>query len=225
MTWFINTLMSSIGKKALMALTGIFLMLFLVVHLIGNLQLFRNDGGEAYNIYSYFMTHQPVIKLVSYLLYASILLHIIISGYITLQNRKARPVGYAVNGAGATSTWSSRNMGILGSLIFIFLVIHLQNFWYKMHWEMEPTVKYNGNEYKDLYTEVVFAFQNPWIAGLYVISMIGLAYHLIHGFNSTFQTLGIQHRKYSPALKFIGVLFAILVPLLFAVMPVYFYFR
>ncbi len=225
MTWLIKTLMSSIGRKVLMALTGIFLMLFLVVHLIGNFQLFRDDGGEAYNIYSYFMTHQPVIKIVSYLLYASTFLHVFISGYITIQNLRARPVGYAVNESSANSAWSSRNMGILGSIILIFLVIHLQNFWYKMHWGMDPTVIYRGVKYKDLYTEVVYAFQNPWISGLYVIGMIGLAYHLLHGFQSTFQTLGIEHRKYTPALKFIGAVFAILVPVLFAIMPIYFYFR
>ena len=225
MTWLIKTLMSSIGRKVLMALTGIFLILFLIVHLIGNFQLFKNDGGEAYNIYSYFMTHQPVIKIVSYLLYASTILHVLISGYITIQNRRARPMGYAVNDSSANSAWSSRNMGILGSIILIFLVIHLQNFWYKMHWGMEPTVIYDGVKYKDLYTEVVYAFQNPWISGLYVIGMAGLAYHLLHGFQSTFQTLGIEHRKYSPALKFLGALFAILVPVLFALMPLYFYFR
>jgi succinate dehydrogenase / fumarate reductase, cytochrome b subunit len=225
MNWLINTLVSSIGRKVLMALTGIFLIIFLLVHLAGNLQLFKDDGGEAFNLYSYFMTHQPVIKTVSYLLYTSILLHVFISGYITLLNMRARPVGYAVNGSSANSTWSSRNMGILGSIIFIFLAIHLQNFWYKMHWKMEPTVFYKGVQYKDLYTEVVYAFQNPWISALYVVGMIGLAYHLLHGFQSSFQTLGIEHKKYTPVLKALGMIFSILVPALFAVMPLYFYFR
>ena len=225
MNWLLKTLSSTIGRKVLMALTGIFLVLFLMVHLAGNLQLFKDDGGEAFNLYSYFMTHFLLIKLISYLLYASILLHIIISGYITWENYKARPVGYSVNNQSDNSTWSSRNMGILGSLIFIFLAIHLQNFWYKMHWQMDATVVYKGVKYKDLYTEVVYAFHNPWIVGLYVIGMIGLAYHLLHGFQSSFQTLGIHHQKYSSLIKVVGVLFAIIVPALFAIMPIYFFFR
>ena len=225
MNWLLKTLSSTIGRKILMALTGLFLIMFLIVHLAGNLQLFRDDGGKAFNLYSYFMTHQPVIKIISYLLYVSILLHVIVSGWITWMNYKARPVGYAVNNQSVNSTWSSRNMGILGSLVFIFLAIHLQNFWYKMHWHMEPTVIYNGEKYKDLYTQVIYAFQNPWIVGLYVVGMIGLAYHLLHGFQSAFQTLGLQHNKYTPFIKAVGFLFAIIVPALFAIMPLYFFFR
>ena len=90
---------------------------------------------------------------------------------------------------------------------------------------MEPTVFYKGVQYKDLYTEVVYAFQNPWISGLYIVGMIGLAYHLLHGFQSSFQTLGFEHKKYTPVLKVLGIIFSILVPALFALMPLYFYFR
>ena len=225
MNWLLKTLSSTIGRKILMALTGLFLIMFLIVHLAGNMQLFKDDGGKAFNLYTYFMTHFVVIKIISYLLYICILLHVIISGWITWMNYKARPVGYAVNNQSVNSTWSSRNMGILGSLIFIFLAIHLQNFWYKMHWKMEPTVVYNGEKYKDLYTQVIYAFQNPWIVGIYVVGMIGLAYHLVHGFQSAFQTLGLQHYKYTPLIKVIGILFAIIVPALFAIMPLYFFFR
>lgn len=225
MNWFYNTLTSTIGRKVLMALTGLFLILFLIVHLAGNMQLFEPDGGEAYNRYTFFMTHNPVIKLVSYILYISILLHVILSVYITFKNWQSRPVGYAVNNRSANSAWSSRNMGLLGTLIFIFMAIHLQNFWYRMHWGMEASVMYNGVKYKDLYTEVLYAFQNPWIVGLYVIGMAGLGYHLVHGFQSTFQTLGMEHRKYTPLVKVLGFLFAIIVPALFALMPIYFYFR
>ncbi len=225
MNWLLKTFSSSVGRKVLMALTGLFLILFLIVHVAGNLQLFENDGGRAFNLYSHFMTHNPLIEIIAYVLYFCILLHVIMSVYITWQNYKARPVGYAVNNQSVNSTWSSRNMGLLGSLVFIFLVVHLQNFWYKVHWHMVPIVSYNGSRYEELYTQVVYAFSNPWIVGLYVIGMVALAYHLLHGFQSAFQTLGLNHRKYSTIIKVIGVLFAIIVPALFAYMPLYFFFR
>ena len=104
MNWLLKTLSSTIGRKILMALTGLFLIMFLIVHLAGNMQLFKDDGGRAFNLYSHFMTHQPVIKIISYLLYASILLHVIISAWITWMNYKARPVGYAVNNQSVNST-------------------------------------------------------------------------------------------------------------------------
>ncbi len=225
MNWFLKTLSSSIGRKVLMALTGIFLILFLIVHVAGNLQLFNDDGGRAFNLYSHFMTNNPIIMIIAYVLYICLLLHIIMSAYITWQNYKARPVGYAVNNQSVNSTWSSRNMGFLGSLVFIFLVVHLQNFWYKVHWHMVPTVTYNGTQYEDLYTQVIYAFQNLWIVILYVIGMVALAYHLVHGFQSSFQTLGLNHRKYTIIIKVVGVLFAIIVPALFAAMPLYFFFK
>ncbi len=225
MSWLYKTFSSSIGRKVLMALTGIFLILFLIVHLAGNLQLFRDDGGKAFNLYSHFMTSQPIIEIIAYILYICILLHVFMSAYITWMNYKARPVGYSVNNQSVNSTWSSRNMGLLGTAILIFLAIHLQNFWYQVHWGKEAHVTYNGVQYVDLYTQVLYAFQNPWIVGLYVLGMIGLSYHLLHGFQSSFQTLGLNHKKYTPAIKVIGVLFAILVPVLFAMMPLYFFFR
>lgn len=133
MSWFSNAMSSTLGKKVLMALTGLFLITFLIVHLIGNFQLLADDGGKSFNIYAKFMTTNPVIKTTSYILYATFLVHIIWSVILTLQNRKSRPIGYAET-AGNNSTWSSRNMGILGTIILIFLIIHLRNFWYEMHW-------------------------------------------------------------------------------------------
>lgn len=205
-----------------MALTGLFLILFLVVHLIGNLQLLKSDEGHAFNIYAQFMTSNPLIKAISWVNYAFILIHIIWSIILTRRNRRARgSEGYAVNRN--SSHWTSRNMGILGTFIFIFLVIHLRSFWYEMHWGGIPTSTYDGEQYKNLYAVVDKAYADIWFVILYVVSMALLAFHLFHGFGSAFQTLGWNHVKYNPLIKFIGVAFAIIVPALFALIPVYMY--
>lgn len=205
-----------------MALTGLFLILFLVVHLIGNLQLLKSDSGEAFNIYAQFMTSNPLIVVISYVNYAFILIHIVWSVMLTRRNRAARgPVGYALNKN--SSQWTSRNMGILGTFIFIFLVIHLRGFWYEMHWGGIPTAQYDGKEYKDLYAVVAVAYSQIGYVLLYVVSMALLAFHLFHGFGSAFQTLGLNHVKYNPVIKFIGVAFAVIVPALFALIPIYMY--
>jgi len=220
MNWFTNLLSSTLGRKLLMALTGLFLILFLIVHLIGNLQLLKNDGGEAFNIYAQFMTSNPLIKIVSYLNYTFILVHIVWAILLSRKNREARgDVRYAVNKN--SSDWTSRNMGILGTLIFIFLVIHLKGFWYEMHWGGIATANYEGKEVKDLYAVVVAAYAQPWYVLVYVVSMLILAFHLWHGFASAFQTLGLNHLKYNPVIKVVGRAFAILVPALFALIPIW----
>lgn len=142
MSNFAQTLSSSLGKKLIMSLTGLFLCTFLIVHLIGNIQLFKDDGGQAFNAYSYFMTHFPPIKIVSYLLYASIIIHAVYALVLTIRNRKARPIGYASYNGGASSPWNSRNMGILGTILLIFLVVHMTNFWAQYHWGDLPYAKY-----------------------------------------------------------------------------------
>jgi len=224
MNWFTNFLSSTIGRKFLMALTGLFLILFLVVHLAGNLQLLKADEGHAFNVYAQFMTSNPVIKTISYVNYAAILLHIVWAIILTVRNKSARgPQGYAVSRN--SSHWTSRNMGILGTLIFIFLVIHLRGFWYEMHWGGIPTKNYDGADVKDLYAVVDFAYQNEWFVIFYVASMAFLAFHLVHGFASAFQTLGLNHIKYNGVIKFVGVAFAIIVPALFALIPIYMYFN
>lgn len=217
---------SSLGRKYLMALTGLFLCTFLIVHLIGNLQLFANDGGEAFNKYTYFMTHNPLIKIVAYVNYALILLHVIDGFMLTIANRKARPVNYAYVDASKNSIWASRNMGILGTIILVFIVVHMGDFWFEMKFGTVPTVEYgDGIIYKDLYLEVTEAFQTGWYSALYVISMVAIGFHLFHGFQSAFQTIGLNHHKYTPAIKFVGTfLFAVLIPAGFASIPVYFFF-
>lgn len=259
-----QTFNSSLGKKLIMSLTGLFLSLFLVVHLSGNLQLFKADNGQGFNEYSYFMTHFPPVKVVSYLLYLSIVIHAVYALILTLKNRKARPVAYAHTNE-APASWSSKNMGILGSVLLLFIVIHMGNFWFSYHkdeWfknhdgpkmaykeyrtdlktglqlsavELPPGdyeyAKYtDGNvqivQAKDLQQQVVIAFSSPLYVLFYVIAMAALAYHLYHGFQSGFQSIGWNHRRYTPVIQFVGKwFFAIIIPLGFAAMPVIYYFQ
>lgn len=247
---------SSIGKKLIMSLTGIFLCLFLVVHLIGNLQLFKDDAGLAFNKYAYFMTHFTPIKVVSYLLYASVIVHVIYAILLSMKNKAARPIGYAKYDGQANSKWNSRNMGILGTVILVFLATHMSNFWWKFHNDEVPYIEYRtdlatgqttarelqASEFhdyqetvennvqivkaRDLYKQVDFAFQNVALVALYVVAMAALAFHLIHGFQSAFQTLGFNHRRYIGIVRAIGVwVFGVLIPIGFAMMPLFFFFK
>ncbi len=225
MSWFTQALSSTIGRKLVMSLTGLFLVTFLVVHASGNALMFKGDDGEAFNLYAQFMTTNPLIKMASYILYSGILLHVFYALYLSVYNKNARPVGYAVAHAEQNSTWKSRNMGILGTIVLIFLVIHLRSFWYEMKFGDVPLVNYAGVEVRDLYSVMEAAFSQWWYVLLYVLAMVGLSYHLAHGFWSAFQTLGLQHKKYSPLIKNAGYVFAIVVPLLFAAMPVYIYIK
>ena len=224
MSWFTQALSSTIGKKVVMSLTGLFLITFLIVHVSGNALLFKDDGGEAFNLYAQFMTTNPLIKMASYILYTGILLHIIYSLILSVYNKRARPTGYVMAKPNQNSSWKSRNMGILGTIVLIFLIIHLRAFWYEMKFGDIPIVNYAGVEVRDLYTLMLRAFSQEWYVIFYVLAMAGMGFHLAHGFWSAFQTLGLQHKKYSPLIKNFGYIFAVVVPLLFAIMPVYLYF-
>ncbi|NDU93784.1 succinate dehydrogenase cytochrome b subunit [Spirosoma terrae] len=222
MAWVIQTLSSSLGRKVIMSLTGLFLSSFLIVHMAGNLQLFKGDNGRAFNEYTYFMTHNPLIITISYLLYTSILVHALMAWVLTRHNQASRPVKYAYSKPEANSAWSSRNMGILGTILLLFIIIHMRTFWFEMHFGAVPMAEYDGKQYKDLYVVVKEAFSQWWYVLLYVICMIAMGYHLSHGFQSGFQTLGIRHKKYTPLIEFIGTyFFAIIVPAIFAAMPIY----
>ncbi|MBC7568252.1 MAG: succinate dehydrogenase cytochrome b subunit [Spirosoma sp.] len=222
MAWVTQTLSSSLGRKVVMSLTGLFLSTFLIVHMAGNLQLFKDDGGRAFNEYTYFMTHNPLIITVSYLLYTSILVHALMALILTRHNQASRPVRYAYSHPEANSLWSSRNMGILGTVLLLFIIIHMRTFWYEMHFGSVPMAEYDGKQYKDLYAVVKVAFAEWWYVLLYVISMVAIGFHLAHGFQSGFQTMGIRHPKYTPIIETIGTyFFAIIIPVAFAAMPVY----
>lgn len=227
MKWIIQLLTSSIGQKLIMSLTGIFLILFLIVHLVGNLQLLAHDNGESFNIYAAFMSHNPFIRVISIGLYAFILLHSIQGIALWLTNRKAKG-GYSSKGKVAGANWASRNMALLGVLIFAFLCIHMGDFWVKMRFtDSLPMVTYAGHAapVEDIFSRVHVAFQNVWIVLIYVVGVIALAFHLVHGFQSAFQTLGLSHKKYTPIINGIGWLYAILFPLGFAILPLYHYFN
>jgi succinate dehydrogenase / fumarate reductase cytochrome b subunit len=205
-----------------MALTGLFLCLFLVGHLLGNLQLFipGEEGRLQFNAYAHFMTHFPLVKILSYLTYFSILFHAIDGFMLTIKNRASRPVKYAYSRPDKNSKWASRNMAFLGTVLLLFIILHMRSFWFEMHWGPLGTDS-AGN--RDLYTLVVASFKEWWFVLFYVLCMISLAYHLSHGFSSAFQSLGIRHQKYTPAIKAFGMGFAILVPFLFAAICVYLY--
>jgi succinate dehydrogenase / fumarate reductase cytochrome b subunit len=206
----------SIIKKVIMSLTGLFLISFLIVHLSGNLLLFKDDGGAAFNAYAKFMSTNPIIGIMEYGLAAGFLFHIIDGIILTIQNRKARPVQYAVQKSSPASSWPARNMGISGSIILIFLIIHLKNFFVEH--------RLLGNE-TPMYDLVAQAFANPLYSIFYVVSMVLLGLHLAHGFSSAFQTLGLRHKSYFWLIRLVGLIFSIVVPAGFASMPIYFLFK
>lgn len=260
MSWLTQTVSSSIGKKLIMALTGLFLCTFLIVHVTGNLQLFKEDQGLSFNTYTVFMTTNPFIKTISYGLYAFILIHAFDGLYLAYKNRQARGAkGYAT--VNNQSTWASRNMGILGTIIMVYLVVHMGDFWYEYKFGHLPFKEYtidlsegkiletrrmpdgfmlnskieerlsDDNKsktviVKDLYREAESSFANPLLVLFYVLSMAALSFHLVHGFRSAWQTLGANHPKYNPLFNFLGLwVFAIIIPIAFAAMPVYFYLK
>lgn len=226
-------LKSSIAKKYAMAATGLFLCLFLAGHLAGNLQLFlaEADGGRKFNEYAKFMTTFPAVKVLSYLTYLSVLFHMVDGIVLSVQNKRARPVRYAMEKASVNAGWSSRNMMLLGTIVLVFLVTHMQNFWWQMHFgEVGIQVLEDGTEVKDLY-KVVAAFFNPemnrWALpaiGFYLLGQFALGFHLWHGFSSGFQSMGLRHPRYTMIVEGLGKAFSVVVPALFSAIVVFLYF-
>lgn len=224
MSWVTTFFTSSIGRKLIMSLSGLFLITFLVVHLIGNLQLLYNDGGQAFNLYAQFMTTNPFIKFTSYGLYAGILLHAIQGFILWRKNATSRPQKYAV-ASKTTSSFTSRNMGWFGTIIFVFIILHMVQFWLQMKMGTTEMVPYDGVVVKDLYRLVSGAFANPLYVIFYVISMAVIGMHLWHGFGSAFQTLGLNHKKYTPFINTLGKIYSVVIPLLFAIIPIWMFFN
>lgn len=218
MSWLTNTLSSSLGKKLIMGLTGLFLISFLIVHCGINACIFVNDGGETFNAAAEFMAHNLFIRVSEIVLFLGLILHAADGLMLWAQNNKKRPVAYAMV-SGETSTWYSRSMGLLGTLLLIFLILHLRHFWFVSRLTDEIT---SGKE--TLFGEMKEVFQHLWIVIVYVLGCISLAYHLLHGFKSAFQTLGLNHPKYMPLIKNIGIIYSILIPFIFALMPIAMYF-
>ena len=215
-------MLSTLSRKMLMCLTGLFLSFFLLIHFLGNLQLFLppEQAHLQFNTYSHFLSGNILIKMVSYILYACIILHAADGLIITLKNKKSGG-SYASEKRGRASKWYSRNMGILGTLILIFLVIHFQNFWFVYKFG-NPPLDDNGN--KDLYILVVTVFREWWYVIIYVVSMGALCYHLIHGIHSAARTLGLYHPKFVKWFKTAGIVYSIIISIGFALMPVYVFF-
>lgn len=211
-------LQSSIGKKLVMGLTGFFLISFLIVHCLLNSFIFFNDGGLLFNEGAKFMAENPIIRIMEIVLFIGLVLHMVQALVLTLHNRKARPVKYAVTNGKANSKWYSRSMGILGSLLLIFLVVHLANFWVKSRFTGLPGQDANGNE--NLYAVMLEVFKNPFIILVYLLGVFSLAFHLLHGFPSAFQTMGWNHPKYNPLIVKVGTVFSIGISLIFALMPI-----
>ena len=213
---------STIFRKTLAGLSGFFLVLFLLGHLLGNLQLFipGEDGQKQFNEYALFMTTNPAVKILSVLTYSSIILHTVLTLFLVFQSSNARDVKYLQSSGNANSTWGSKNMAVLGTLILVFIVIHMKSFWYEMHFGVIGLDPW-GN--KDLHTVTVTAFNELWYVLFYVLSMVVLAIHLKHGVESVFQTLGIKTRRYVSLIHKVAYGFALIVPAAFASIPIYLY--
>jgi len=219
---------SSIVKKLWMALTGLFLILFLVVHAGINAMIFFNDEGATFNQWAHFMGTNVLIRTAEIGLFIGFIVHIVDGLMLYFQNRKARPVRYARENAGVSSKWYSRSMALLGTLILLFLVLHMAHFWVKTRvTELsvdQKAVLIDGHLYENLYAEMDMVFQSPLVVVIYVLGCLALLYHLLHGFRSAFQTLGIGQHKYKGAIAVAGDAFSVIICALFASMPVAMYF-
>ena len=234
MTWK-QVFTSSVGKKLVMGFTGIFLVLFLIVHVGLNACIWAaaydpTDQGQMFNKAAHFMGSNVLPRILEIGLFAGFFLHIFQGYLLTLENRKKRSIGYDVAYADG-SKWYSRSMAILGTLLLMFLVMHIYHFWTPSRLGGMGTVQpleevyYNGIKHHNLYAEMRDVFVgNTLIVALYVLACGSLAYHLLHGFQSAFKTIGIHNKKINGLIHSVGVGFSIIVPLLFALMPLSFYF-
>jgi len=217
MTWK-EVFTSSVGKKLVMSFTGIFLILFLVVHVGLNACIWANDGGTMFNAGAHFMGANIVPRILEIGLFAGLILHIIQGLTLELSNRSKRGIDYAVSYSKG-SKWYSRSMGLLGTIVLLFLILHLYNFWL-------PNRVHQGfllGEEINLYDKMKEVFSELWVVVIYVLGCISLGYHLAHGFQSAFRTLGVHNKRYNAIFTTLGYGFAIIVPLAFALMPISFY--
>jgi succinate dehydrogenase / fumarate reductase cytochrome b subunit len=216
---------SALIKKYWMALTGLFLITFLVVHAAVNAMIFFNDGGVTFNKWAHFMGTNLIIRTLEIVLFIGLIVHIVDGLMLARENRAARPKDYVYANHNANSKWYSRSMAILGILILLFLIVHLANFWVKSRHiigSLEPYgVDAAGQE--NLFALMAEVFSYPLVVVVYVLGCFSLFWHLLHGFKSAFQSLGLNHRRYNGLIAGVGTAFSIIVPLLFASMPVSMY--
>lgn len=206
---------TSIARKIVMSLLGLFLVFFLIVHLGINL-LLLSSNPEYFNEASHFMATNPLIQVMQYVLGLGFVLHIILGIVLTLQNNAARPQGYAKNNAAANSSLESRTMIYTGILILVFLIIHMRNFFYVLKFGTVPT----GGDYV-LVTEL---FGIWYYTLLYVVAFILLGLHLNHGFQSAFQSIGVNNKTWTPIFKTIGTIYSVVVAGGFSIIALYHFF-
>ncbi|HUQ65117.1 MAG TPA: succinate dehydrogenase cytochrome b subunit [Flavitalea sp.] len=217
---------SSVGKKIVMALTGFFLISFLVIHVCINACIFNdlfdpNDNGDMFNRAAHFMASSMLVRTMEYGLFLGFIIHIIQGYVLDVKNLSRRNQGYKVNLGNRGSKWYSRTMGLLGTLLLLFLIMHIAHFWVPSRITGLPEV--SGKDYHNMFIVMVDVFQNPVVVILYLLGCISLAYHLLHGFQSAFRTLGMHNKRYISMVKGIGNAFSIIVPLVFAMMPISIY--
>ena len=218
---------SSVGRKILMALSGFFLLLFLFQHFIIN--LLSVISADAFNNVSFFMGTNPLVQYaIQPILLFGIIFHLIMGITLELKNKNARPIQYAMSKPNENSSWMSRNMVITGIMVLLFLGLHFYDFWI-------PEIKtkfiegnMSGlNESGELrfHEELLHKFTDPIRIGLYILSFVFLSLHLMHGFQSAFQSVGFSHKKYTPTIKMLGKLYAIGIPLGFIFIALFHYFN
>jgi len=216
-----NIFSSTIGKKLIMSLSGLFLITFLLVHLSVNLTMLVSS--DLYNEAAHFMATNPFIKVMEPMLALGFFVHVMYAFVLTFRNMKSRPVAYAVKKEGNSSTWSSRNMLVLGAFLLTFMAVHIVNFWWKMKISGEiGSVVVNGVEMHDSFALVTSLFKCWQFDILYIVSFVLLGLHLVHGFWSAFQTIGMNNNKWFKRLKCAGTIYAVVVVLGFTIIPVYF---
>ncbi|PIE02457.1 MAG: hypothetical protein CSA81_07270 [Acidobacteria bacterium] len=213
MKWFLAFFKTSIGKKQLMAITGLFLSIFIIVHLVGNFTLFM--GAETFNEYAKFYADHPKLLLVAEAgLVTIFLVHILLAFNLTLENKAARPQSYAKKDA-SDATLASRTMIYSGAIVLVFLVWHLIVFKFGPH-HTHP---------RGLYGVVSEAFQIPWIGSVSVIAMLLLGFHLNHGIQSVIQTFGVEQPKLTPLVNLVGLVLSLFIGIGFAIIPLFFLFK
>jgi len=212
---------SSITKKIWMALLGLFLMVFLVVHLGINLCLLRDDGGQWFHAAAHFMGTNYIVKVFEVVLFAGFIFHIILGIILQIKNWLSRPVRYRVSNR-TTTPFLSKYMIYTGGIVLIFLIIHMMNFYFiKLGWVESPVGMLEGGE-PDFYETVRWLLVQPFYSILYIVLMIVLGFHLYHAFDSASQTLGLEHKTYSTCIKRFGICYSIVIPLGFIIIPLYF---
>ena len=214
-------------RKTIIALTGLFLCIFMIVHFSANAILLLPEelARQYYNAYSTFLRENPLIKVVAYLLYLSILLHVIYAMIVVWKNRKAKPQAYHVNKSNENSSWASQNMGLIGIMILLFIVVHLANFWARIKLGLGEGVGIDAHGHEDVYEVTYSLFQNIYYVLFYSLLMIPLGLHLNHGLKSAFKTLGFYHKKGLALLAKVSLVYAAIIAIGFAIIPFVVYFK